>query len=182
MKTPQTILQRLDDKGISLIVYSLTIVVVVLVAFLMLFPNTLNMGKYDVQYAPTLHAFINGTCAVLLTVGYVAIRMKNIKIHKTLMVTSFILSCVFLISYVFYHSQKSEPTVFNGVGMIRGFYYFVLLTHIVLAAGIVPLALFTIIRSWRNEFEKHKKIARITLPLWLYVAVTGVIVYLMLYT
>lgn len=181
MKTSDSYIQRIDEKGISLIVYSLTIVVILLVAFLMMFPSALSMGKYNVEYAPKLHAFINGTCAVLLTVGFIAIRNKKIALHKTLMISAFILSCIFLLSYVFYHSQKTEPTVFTGEGIIRWVYFLILITHIVLAAIIVPLALFTILRSWRGEFEKHKKIARITFPLWLYVTVTGVLVYCMLY-
>lgn len=104
---------------------------------------------------------------------------RKFKQHKTVMLSAFILSCLFLVSYVTYHSQASS-THFGGQGMIRMVYFVILITHIILAAGIVPLALFTITRSWRGEFNKHKKIARWTLPIWLYVTITGVVVYLMI--
>lgn len=174
-------LKRLSESGIALIVYALSITVISLVAFLIFFPNALSLGKFDVSYAPVLHAFINGMCSILLSAGYVAIRKRRIRLHKTLMVSAFTLSSVFLISYVIYHSQQQEPVHFGAQGMIRSVYFFILVTHIVLAAGILPLALFTIIRAWRDEFTKHRRIARITLPLWLYVTLTGVLVYLMLY-
>jgi putative membrane protein len=172
-------LKQANEKSLSIFIYALSIVVVSLVAFLIFFPQLLSVGGINVSYLPKLHAFINGSCAVLLTVGFVAIKNKNIRLHKTMMVSTFVLSSIFLISYVIYHSQ-APSTKFGGEGAVRAIYYFVLLSHIVLASIILPLALFTIARSWRGEFEKHKKIARITLPIWLYVAVTGVVVYLMI--
>lgn len=175
----QSALAAVSEKSLAVIVYSLTIVVVALVSFLIYFPQTLALGHLDVSMLPALNAFINGTCAVLLSAGYVFIRRRNFKAHKTMMLSAFLLSCLFLLSYVTYHSQ-APATKFGGEGMIRMVYFTILLTHIVLAAVIVPLALFTITRSWRGEFSKHKKIARWTLPLWLYVTITGVVVYLMI--
>ncbi len=173
-------LKQANEKSLSIFIYALSVVVVSLVAFLIFFPQILSLGGgVNVSYLPKFHAFINGSCAVLLVLGFIAIKNKNIRLHKTMMVSTFVLSSIFLISYVIYHSQ-APATKFGGEGAIRLVYYFVLLTHIVLAAIILPLALFTIARSWRGEFEKHKKIARITLPLWLYVAVTGVLVYVMI--
>ncbi|MBC8042788.1 MAG: DUF420 domain-containing protein [Rhizobacter sp.] len=147
--------------------------------FLATFPQILAVGKINVSYLPKLNAFINGACSVLLMLGYVSIRQRNFKIHRVLMLATFFLSSLFLISYVFYHSQ-APATKFGGAGAIRTVYFTILISHIILAALIVPLALFTIVRSWRGEFEKHKKIARWTLPIWLYVTLTGVIVYLMI--
>jgi len=115
----------------------------------------------------------------LLIGGYIAIRQRKYNLHRTLMVACFLLSSIFLVSYVIYHSQ-APATKFGGEGLIRPIYFTILITHIVLAALILPLALFTISRSWRGEFAKHKKIARITLPIWIYVTATGVIVYFMI--
>ncbi|PIO48937.1 MAG: hypothetical protein CMR00_02330 [[Chlorobium] sp. 445] len=177
---PTLNLKQASEKTLSLIVYTLSLVVVSLVAFLIFFPQALAFESgINVAYLPKFHAFINGTCAVFLVAAYLAIRSRNIALHKTLMVSTFVLSSIFLISYVIYHSQ-APATKFGGEGLIRYVYFFVLITHIVLAAIILPLALFTIARSWRGEFDKHKKIARWTLPLWFYVAVTGVLVYVMI--
>ncbi len=174
-------LQNVSESNLRIIVSSLSLVVVALVAFMLMFPGALSLNAMDVSYAPRFHAFLNGSCALLLTLGFLAIRRGQRTVHRTLMLSAFSLSCVFLISYVLYHSQKAEPTHFGGEGVIRMVYFGILITHIVLAAGIVPLALYTIIRSWRGEFGKHKKIARLTFPLWLYVTLSGVVVYLMLY-
>ncbi len=135
---------------------------------------------YDVSALPALNAFLNGTSAVLLTVGYVFIRLKKVTAHKTCMVTAFGVSSLFLVSYLIYHYHVGSMP-FGGSGFIRPVYFTLLISHIVLAACIVPLALMTIYRAWTEQFEKHMRIARWTLPLWLYVSVTGVIVYWMLY-
>ncbi|MDW8466049.1 MAG: DUF420 domain-containing protein [Chloroherpetonaceae bacterium] len=150
---PTLDLKQANEKTLSLIVYALSLVVVSLVAFLLFFPQVLAIGGgINVSMLPKFHAFINGTCAVFLVLGFVAIRNKRIALHRILMISTFVLSSIFLISYVIYHSQ-APPTKFGGEGIIRYFYYFVLITHIVLAAVILPLALFTIARSWRGEFR-----------------------------
>ena len=173
--------ENIPEKRLPIIIYSVGVTVVLLVAFLIGYPGALSLGSFDVSYAPKLHAFINGTTAVLLVVGYTLIRARRINAHRVVMMSALFLSLIFLLSYVVYHSQQAEPVRFAGEGMIRSVYYFILITHIVLAAVIVPMAMFTIVRSWRGEFEKHKRIAKVTLPLWFYVAVTGVVVYYMLY-
>jgi putative membrane protein len=175
-----SLLKSLNEKSLTLIIYAVSLVICLAVAFLIYFPQTLSIaGGVNVSSLPTFNAFLNGSVAVLLAVGYVAVRQKRYKTHKTLMVAAFILSSLFLVSYVVYHSQ-APATKFGGEGAVRLLYFAILLTHIPLAALILPLALFTISRSWRGEFAKHKKIARWTLPLWLYVAVSGVVVYLMI--
>jgi putative membrane protein len=174
------ILKSMSEKSLSLIIYAVSIVICLAVAFLIYFPQALSLGGgVDVSYLPRFHAFLNGSCTLLLIAGYIAVRRMQYNFHKMLMVTCFLLSSIFLVSYVIYHSQ-APATKFGGEGMIRPIYYTLLLTHIVLAALILPLALFTISRSWRGEFAKHKKIARYTLPIWIYVTATGVIVYFML--
>ena len=127
-----------------------------------------------------LNATLNGTSAVLLTCGYVAIRARKIAVHKALMIAAFLTSTAFLISYLAYHYRVGH-VAFNGQGWIRPVYFTLLLTHTVLAAVIVPLIIITLRRAWLEKFDKHRVIARWTLPLWLYVSVTGVIVYLMVY-
>ena len=154
--------------------------VVFSIGFVLLLRQTEIQRGYDVSALPTLNAFLNGTSAVLLTVGYVFIRLKKVTAHKTCMVTAFGMSSLFLISYLIHHYRVGS-VLFGGTGFIRPVYFTLLISHIVLAACIVPLVLITIYRAWNEQFEKHMRIARWTLPLWLYVSVTGVIVYWMLY-
>ncbi|MGH9387527.1 MAG: DUF420 domain-containing protein [Vicinamibacterales bacterium] len=133
-----------------------------------------------VEDLPTLNASLNATSAVLLTAGYVFIRRKERQRHKVCMLTAFAISVLFLISYVIYHAQiGSRP--FPGEGVIRAIYFSILIPHVILAATIVPLAVITLSRGLSNRIDTHRRIARWTLPIWLFVSVTGVIVYLMLY-
>ena len=126
------------------------------------------------------NATLNGISAVLLTCGYVAIRARKIAVHKAFMIAAFLTSTAFLISYLAYHYRVGH-VAFQGQGWIRPVYFTLLLTHTVLAAAIVPMIIVTLRRAWVEKFDKHRLIARWTLPLWLYVSVTGVIVYLMVY-
>lgn len=129
---------------------------------------------------PALNACLNATSATLLLLGYWQIRQKNRTAHRYCMSAAFMTSVLFLLSYLYYHYHHGS-TPFQGQGTIRYVYYSILLTHAVLAAVIVPLILVTLRRALRGDFAKHKPLARWTLPLWLYVSVTGVVVYLMLY-
>lgn len=145
----------------------------------------LGRVKLDVQLGFDEHLFakinaaINSTVSVLLLLGLVAVKNKKYLLHKRIMITAIILSCLFLVSYICHHLFTGE-TKFGGEGTIRYVYYFILGTHILLAAIILPFILFTAYRSMIGEFARHKKLARITWPIWLYVAVTGVIVYVMI--
>jgi putative membrane protein len=127
-----------------------------------------------------LNATLNGISAVLLVCGYAMIRRRKIQAHRTFMISAFICSTAFLISYVIYHIRVGNVH-FLGQGWIRPVYFTLLISHVLLAAAIVPLALITLSRALREKFDKHKRIARWTLPIWLYVSVTGVIIYVMLY-
>ncbi len=135
---------------------------------------------WTVQDLPAVNATLNGISALLLGAGYVLIRRKQVTAHKACMLSAFGVSVLFLASYLTYHYHVGSVP-FGGRGWSRPLYFSVLLTHTPLAAAIVPLALITLYRAWRGQFEKHKRIARWTLPIWLYVSVTGVVVYLMLY-
>jgi uncharacterized membrane protein YozB (DUF420 family) len=129
---------------------------------------------------PALNATLNATSAILLTTGYILIRKRRIAQHRLCMLSAFVTSALFLTSYLVYHAHiGSRP--FPGHGPIRYVYYTILLTHVLLAIVILPMALITLSRALKRHFPRHKAIARWTLPLWLYVSVTGVIVYLMLY-
>ena len=127
-----------------------------------------------------LNASLNGVSAILLVGGYAAIRNGKIAVHKTFMISAFAVSSVFLASYLVYHYRVGH-VVFQGQGWIRPVYFTLLTTHTVLAVVIVPMILVTLRRAWLGKFDRHRVIARWTLPLWFYVSVTGVIVYLMLY-
>jgi len=127
-----------------------------------------------------LNASLNGTSAILLACGYAAIRNGKMKVHKAFMISAFVVSTLFLISYLIYHYRVGH-VVFQGQGWIRPVYFALLLSHTVLAIVIVPLILITLRRAWLEQFDRHRVIARWTLPLWFYVSVTGVIVYILLY-
>jgi putative membrane protein len=157
-----------------------SLLVLVTVGLLLLGRQGQIRGGDDISALPTLNAFFNGTSAVLLTVGYLCIRRKIVIAHKVCMLTAFGTSCLFLVSYLIYHSQVGSMP-FSGQGWIRVVYFPLLVSHIILAAFIVPFALTTIYRAWNAQLVQHRRIARWTLPLWLYVSVTGVMVYWMLY-
>ena len=131
-------------------------------------------------FAPTLNATLNASSAVFLTLGYFFIRSRRIQAHKTCMLGAFACSAVFLVSYVIYHLQVGSVR-FQGQGWIRPAYFVLLGTHTVLASTVVPLAIVTLLRGLRGNFPGHRAIARWTFPIWLYVSVTGVVVYFLLY-
>jgi putative membrane protein len=135
---------------------------------------------FEVTQLPTVNAALNGIAATLLAAGYVCIRRGRVDLHRRCMLAAFATSALFLVSYVAYHAQAgSRP--FTGEGAVRVVYFTVLVSHIVLAAAILPLAIVTLRRGLRRDDARHVAIARWTLPIWLYVSVTGVVVYWMLY-
>ena len=129
---------------------------------------------------PHLNAFLNAVAMVLLLLGFVAIRRGERERHRRFMIAAAATSAAFLVSYLFYHYQVGSVP-FTGQGPIRVLYFTILISHIILAAVIAPLVLMTLIRALRGDFERHRRIARWTWPLWMYVSVTGVVVYFMLY-
>ncbi len=154
--------------------------VVLAVAFLILGPRPAGMrGRLDVSALPHVNAALNALSAVLLVVAYGLIRRRDVDRHRDVMLAAFGSSTLFLVSYVVYHWFKVGPRPYGGAW--PGLYFAVLASHIVLAAAIVPLALVTLYRGWTMQVPRHRWIARITLPVWLYVSVTGVWIYAMLY-
>jgi putative membrane protein len=133
-----------------------------------------------IAYLPTVNVILNATSGVLLVAGFLFIKRKNVPAHKACMITAFVVSLLFLVSYVTYHSQAGS-TKFGGQGIVRPFYFGMLISHIFLAAAVLPLAIVTLRRALGGRFEDHKRIARKTFPVWLYVSVTGVLIYVLLY-
>ncbi len=129
---------------------------------------------------PTVNAFLNGTAATLLVTGFVLIRSGKREAHRRVMTSAFACSILFLVSYLVYHAEVGSVR-FQGTGTVRTVYLSILLTHTVLAAAVPFLAVATIVLARRERFESHRRLARVTLPVWLYVSVTGVVIYLMLY-
>ena len=171
---------RLKDRVALSIIGLVSSLVVMVVGFLLLGRQPQMGAAPNVSALPVVNAWLNATSAALLTAGYGFIRQRHVRAHQTCMLTALGVSSLFLVSYAIYHYHAgSKP--FEGHGWIRGVYYPLLLSHLVLAALIVPLALTTIYRAWRGEFARHRRIARWTLPVWLYVSVSGVLVYWMLY-
>ena len=157
-----------------IVVLSIAIPLVVAVLFGVRIPNV-----EPLSFLPPIYASINAFTAIILVIALWAIKSKKRILHERLMKSAILFSIVFLVMYVAYH-MTSNPTEFKGEGAIKYVYYTVLITHIVLSIAVIPFVLITYVRAITNNFEKHKKIARITFPLWLYVAISGVVVYIMI--
>ncbi|MFN3420840.1 MAG: DUF420 domain-containing protein [Armatimonadota bacterium] len=139
-----------------------------------------HRAMLDIHTLPTVNALLNATSAAFLVCGYAFIRKGNIKAHKTCMIFAVVASALFLVCYSIYHANVGT-TKFAGTGWVRTFYFAILLSHSVLAAVIVPMVVLTLFRALQGNFARHRAVARWTLPIWLYVSVTGVLIYLMLY-
>ena len=166
----------LTDRQGKTIAWTLSILLVGTISFLYLGPKMIVVGGLSASTLPKVNAVLNGMAAIVLIVAWRAILRKNVPMHRRLMLTAVGLSTLFLVSYVVQHG--SFPSVKYG-GSLGWVYYPILISHIILAAVIAPLVLITLIRALSARFDKHRKIARWTLPLWLYVSITGVVVYLM---
>lgn len=168
------------EKKYNKLIIAVSILIPIVVAIL--FTIKLKDFGIDIEplsFLPPIYASINGLTAVLLIAAVIAIKSGNRKRHEQLMTAAIACSVVFLVMYVAYH-MTSDSTKFGGEGWIKGLYFFILISHILLSIVVIPLVLFTYTRALSQQFDRHKKLAKITFPIWLYVAVTGVIVYLMI--
>ena len=168
------------EKKFNKFIITVSILIPVVVAIL--FGVKLKDFGYNVEplsFLPPIYATVNGITAIVLVAAVRAIKKGNRKLHERLMTTAIALSVTFLVMYVAYH-MTADSTKFGGEGAIRYVYFFLLISHILLSIAIIPLVLFTYVRALAEHFDRHKKLAKITFPIWLYVAVTGVIVYLMI--
>ncbi|MFV9552325.1 DUF420 domain-containing protein [Algibacter sp. PT7-4] len=165
----------LNDKKYNKLIIILSVVIPVAVAAL--------FGiKIDAElpvFLPPIYAGVNAVTAFVLVLAFIAIQSKKVKLHEKLMKFAIILSVLFLLMYIAYH-MTSNSTVYGGEGFAKYLYYFILITHIILSVAVIPFVLITYVKAITNNIEKHKKIAKITFPLWLYVAITGVVVYIMI--
>ena len=135
---------------------------------------------YDLPvFLPPIYATINAITALLLVFALIAIKRNKVALHQRLMQSCIVLSLLFLVMYIAYH-MTTDPTPFLGEGSVKTLYFFILISHIVLSVALIPLVLISYVRAFQKEFPEHKKISKITFPIWLYVAVTGVIVYIMI--
>ncbi|MCB0456291.1 MAG: DUF420 domain-containing protein [Flavobacteriaceae bacterium] len=155
-------------------ILSIAIPVVVALLFRVRIPNVAPLS-----FLPPIYATINGVTAILLVIAVVQIKKGNRFLHEVFMKSCMVLSVLFLVMYVAYH-MTSDPTPYGGEGLLKYIYYFILITHILLSISVIPFVLVTYVRAITGRFPLHKKIAKITFPIWLYVAVTGVIVYAMI--
>jgi len=166
------------DRLAAWVIGALTVIVIGGVALAIYVPRG---GHADASsWLPAINASLNGTAAVLLGTGYVLIRRRRIAAHRACMIAAFAASSLFLITYLIHHARVGSVP-FHGAAWLRPVYFGLLVPHIVLAALVVPLALTTIYRAWRGRFDRHRRLARVTLPIWLYVSVSGVLVYVLLY-
>ena len=161
------------------IIITVSILIPIAVAFLLFIPQTGKLGKVDVSVLPHINAVLNSLTAILLITGFTFIKNHHQKYHMISMLSAFALSSAFLVSYVVYHYQ-AELTPYLGEGAIRPLYYILLISHISLAAVVVPFVLLAIYFAISQQFQRHRKIVKWTFPIWLYVAVSGVVVYLMI--
>ncbi len=165
-----------NDKQARLLILTVSFVVFAAVVILSRVQLDVDLG-FDVHVFAMINAVINSLVSLLLVAGLVAVRKKKFVQHKNIMFAAIILSVLFLVSYIAHHLLAGD-TIYGGEGAIRYVYYFILITHIILAAVILPFILFTAYRSLTGQYDKHKKLAKYTWPLWLYVSITGVAVYL----
>ena len=170
-------MKKQDSLFVPLII-ALSVIIPIAVALLMLFPDVLYIESETIDFSslPFFHAILNGSTAVLLFTGFILIKNKKANFHKAAMLSAFVLSAVFLVSYVI-SKLTNNPVPFGGEGMIRYVYFFILISHILLSVLVLPLAMLSIYRGITGEFKKHKAIVKYTFPIWMYVAITGVLVY-----
>ena len=173
----QPVWQR-NDKKAKRLIWIFSIIVFIAITALSRVKLDVNLG-FDLHLFAKMNAILNSMVAVLLIAALVAVRSRKYELHKRLMIGAMILSILFLISYICHHLFTGE-TKFGGEGNIRSVYYIILFTHIPLAGLILPFILFTAYRGLTADWSRHKKLARVTWPIWLYVAITGVLVYLMI--
>jgi len=174
-----TALSLPKDRNYTPLVVALSILINALVVVLFFLPKAEGLDHIDWSLLPMLNAIFNSFTFVFLLAALYFIRRRNVTLHRRFIFAAFTTTALFLISYVTYH-YATESTAYGGEGVLKYVYYFILITHVVLAAAIVPLALFTTVRGLAGQTERHRKIARWTMPLWLYVSLTGVLVYLMI--
>ena len=172
-------IDRVSDRSFFVFNGVVSVLALSFIAYILMLREADSPGGVDLTFLPAVNAMLNALSATFLAAGWVAIRRRNIRLHKRLMVTAFATSAVFLVSYLVYHYVHGD-TKYQGDGILRLIDFVVLISHIVLSMAVVPMALSAFYFAWRREFQRHKRLTRIALPIWLYVSVTGVVIYFML--
>ncbi len=170
---------KVNNKLYLTIIGVLSVLIPIVVTYLFYGAKYTRIDGLDVSFLPHLNAVLNSATFICLIAGFIMIRRKMVDYHRTFMMSAFVLSSIFLVSYVIYHNNATH-TSFGGEGIIRYVYFIILITHIMLAAIVVPFVLLAIYFAWTKQINRHKKIVKYTYPIWTYVAATGVIVYLMI--
>lgn len=160
-------------------IITLSVILIGAIGILAGMPGYEDFDAFDVTILPLLNAIFNSFTFLFLVIALIAILKRKVTVHRRFIYAAFVTTFLFLITYMAFH-YLSPSTPYGGEGFLAGLYYFVLITHILLAAAIVPLALTSVARAWNGEYERHKKIARWTMPIWLYVSFTGVLVYILI--
>ena len=174
---PASLLGRTSDRSFYIFNAVLSTAALAFLAWLLLIRR--GGGGADLRFLPPVNAALNGAAASCLIAGYIAIKRRALRVHKYLMVSAFVASSLFLVCYLAYHFVHGD-TKYQGTGPVRTVYFSILISHIVLSAGIVPMALTSFYFAFKAKFASHKKISKFTLPVWLYVSITGVIIFFML--
>lgn len=176
MAEKKSIIVEENKEPYKKLIIALSVIIPLAVAVLL---STPKIQGFDLTFLPPIYATLNGLTAIFLVSAVIAIKNGNRNVHERLVKICILLSSAFLVLYIAYHIT-SEETKFGGIGPIRYLYFFILITHILLSVVVIPFVLFTYVRALSGNFERHRALAKFTFPLWLYVAVTGVIVYLMI--
>jgi putative membrane protein len=179
MENTQGVPVKVDAQKYIRLIWAVSIAIPVVVALLMVMPKMGFTTGFDFRILPHINAVLNTATSVSLLLGLYFIKTGREHLHRASMLTAFTLSAIFLVSYVLYHSS-APSTPFGGEGWVRSFYFFILITHILLAIAVVPLVLLALFFALTRQIAKHKKLVKVAYPVWLYVAVTGVTVYWMI--
>jgi putative membrane protein len=174
---PAALLDRTSDRTFFIFNAVLSALALAFLAYILLVRR--GAGGADLRFLPPVNAALNATAGALLVAGWLAIKRRAIRVHKYLMVAAFAASALFLVCYLAYHFVHGD-TKYQGEGTLRAIYFFVLISHIVLSMGIVPMALTAFFFAFKRQFARHKKVAKVLLPIWLYVSITGVAIFFML--
>ena len=179
MRKMKNLQKRLKNVIINHCIITLSVILIGAIGVLSGMRGVKDFDAFDLTILPLMNAIFNSFTFVFLVCALIAILKRNITVHRRFIYAAFVTTFLFLITYVSYH-YLAPSTPYGGEGFMAGFYYFILITHIILAAAIVPLAMTSVARAWNMENERHKKIARWTMPIWLYVSFTGVLVYILI--
>lgn len=178
-QAPPGAIDRLSDRSFFLFNAVVSTLALCFIGYILVVRQGDSRGGVDLSFLPAVNASLNALAAILLVAGWVAIRRRAVRVHKRFMVGAFAASSVFLVSYLVYHYVHGD-TKYQGDGPLRVFYLVVLASHVLLSMAVVPMALSAFYFAWKREFQRHRRLTRIALPIWLYVSVTGVLIFFLL--